>query len=114
MFLGRAASIAGSLEGKVVLITGASSGIGAATAKIFAREGASVSLLARNVERGERVASEIQAGGGEAIFLQTDVSQEQDVRSAVEQTVSRFGRLDCAFNNAGNYRRAFTSRGLPS
>ena len=91
----------GSLEGKVALITGASSGIGAATAKIFARDGASVSLLARTMERGERVASEIQAGGGEAVFLQTDVSQEQDVRSAVEQTVSRFGRLDCAFNNAG-------------
>ena len=90
-----------SLEGKVALVTGASSGIGAATAKIFAREGASVALLARSIERGEQVASEIQAGGGEAMFIQTDVSEEEEVRSAIEQTVSRFGRLDCAFNNAG-------------
>ena len=93
--------MAGSLEGKVSIITGASSGIGAATAKIFAREGASLALVDVNVEGGQRVASEIQSGGGEAMFVQTDVSDEEEVRFAIEQTVSRFGRLDCAFNNAG-------------
>ena len=93
--------MAGSLEGKVALITGASSGIGAATAKIFAREGASLALVDVNAEGGQQVLSEVQAGGGEAMFVQADVSDEEDVRSAIGQTVSRFGRLDCAFNNAG-------------
>ena len=93
--------MAGSLEGKVAFITGAGSGIDAATAKIFAREGASLALLDVNVEGGQQIASEIGSGGGEAIFIQGDVSEEEDVRSAIEQTVSRFGRLDCAFNNAG-------------
>ena len=93
--------MAGSLDGKVGLITGASSGIGATTAKIFAREGASVTLLDVNVDGGQRVASEIQSGGGDAMVMQVDVSLEEEVRSAIEQTVNRFGRLDCAFNNAG-------------
>ena len=85
--------MAGSLEGKVAFITGAGSGIDAATAKIFAREGASLALLDVNVEGGQQIASEIGSGGGEAIFIQGDVSEEEDVRSAIEQTVSRFGRL---------------------
>ncbi len=93
--------MAGSLDGKVALVTGASSGIGAATAKIFAREGASVALLDMNVDGGQRIAAEIQSGGGDAMFVQVDVSDEEEVRSAIEQTVNRFGRLDCAFNNAG-------------
>ena len=92
--------MAGSLDGKVALVTGASSGIGAATAKIFAREGASVALLDVNADGGHRVASEILSGGGDAMFVQADVSEEEQVRSAIEQSVGRFGRLDCAFNNA--------------
>ena len=90
----------GSLDGKVALVTGASSGIGAATAKIFAREGASVALLDVNADGGHRVASEILSGGGDAMFVQADVSEEEEVRSAIERSVGRFGRLDCAFNNA--------------
>ena len=93
--------MAGSLDGKVALVTGASSGIGAATAKIFAREGTLVALLDVNVDGGRRVASEIKSGGGDAMCVQVDVSDEEEVRSAIEQTANRFGRLDCAFNNAG-------------
>ena len=90
--------MAGSLDGKIAVITGAGSGIGAATAKVFAREGATVVLADVNVEGGQQVASEI---GGDATFITTDVTQEHDVIKLIEQTVARFGRLDCAFNNAG-------------
>lgn len=91
----------GSLDDKVAFITGGGSGIGAATAKVFAREGARVAVVEVNVEGGQQIVSEIRDAGGEALFIRADVSEEDDVRSAVQQTVDHFGRLDCAFNNAG-------------
>jgi NAD(P)-dependent dehydrogenase (short-subunit alcohol dehydrogenase family) len=89
------------LADKVALITGGSSGIGAATAALFAREGAAVAITGRNEERGERVAASIRDGGGDAVFLQSDVRDAGQCRRAVEQTLARFGRIDVLFNNAG-------------
>ena len=86
--------------GKVVLITGGSSGIGRATALAFARAGASVMIASRGAERGETVLRELQNLGANAAFVSTDVSQSDQVEALVRQTVERFGRLDCAFNNA--------------
>jgi NAD(P)-dependent dehydrogenase (short-subunit alcohol dehydrogenase family) len=92
--------MADELSGKVVLITGGSAGIGRAAAKLFSEAGASVVLAARGAERGLQAEQELRAAGGNALFLQTDVSQPEQVQSLIAQTVERFGRLDCAFNNA--------------
>jgi NAD(P)-dependent dehydrogenase (short-subunit alcohol dehydrogenase family) len=92
--------MAKSLEGKVAIITGASSGIGRATAVVFARERAKVVLAARRASEGENVAKGIQASGGTALFVRADVSRAQEVKALIEQTVSKYGRLDCAVNNA--------------
>ena len=89
------------LEGKVALITGGNSGIGAATATLFAKEGAAVALTGRNSERGEQVARAINEAGGRAMFLRCDVCIADECRQAVEQTLERFGRIDVLFNNAG-------------
>ena len=89
----------GRLQGKVALITGGTSGIGAATARLFVREGASVIVTGRNSERGRQLTAELGARAG---YLCGDVSREPDVKAAVEETVRRFGRLDCLFNNAGS------------
>jgi NAD(P)-dependent dehydrogenase (short-subunit alcohol dehydrogenase family) len=89
-----------ALDGKVVLITGASSGIGRSAATAFADAGARLVLAARRQELGEAVAEEIRAKGSEAIFVRTDVSRGSEVESLVAATVARFGRLDAAFNNA--------------
>lgn len=91
----------GLLDGKTVLITGASSGIGAAAARVFAREGASVVLAARREERLAAVADAVKAEGGEASWTVADVSEAEDARRAVAFAVQRYGRLDGAFNNAG-------------
>jgi A-factor type gamma-butyrolactone 1'-reductase (1S-forming) len=88
-------------KGKTVIVTGASSGIGRKTALAFAAEGANVALAARREAEGERVAEEIKAAGGNALFIKTDVSQSASVQALVDRTVATFGRLDCAFNNAG-------------
>jgi NAD(P)-dependent dehydrogenase (short-subunit alcohol dehydrogenase family) len=88
----------GRLQGKVALITGGTSGIGAATARIFVQEGARVIITGRNSERGQQLAAELGARVG---YVHGDVSREADVKAAVEETVRRFGRLDCLFNNAG-------------
>ncbi len=85
----------------VVLITGALTGIGRATALAFAREGASVVVSGRRDEAGHVLAAELRALGARAEYLRADVRNESDVRSLVEQTVERFGRLDVAVNNAG-------------
>jgi NAD(P)-dependent dehydrogenase (short-subunit alcohol dehydrogenase family) len=93
--------MAGILEGKVALITGAGSGIGRATSRIFAREGAKL-VLADVVEAGlAQTHAMIGDTGGESIFLKADVSKPGDVESAVAKAVEKYGRLDCAFNNAG-------------
>lgn len=90
----------GSLEGKVVLITGGTSGIGRAAASAFARAGAKVVVAARGAQRGEQVARELRAEGTEARFVQADVSLSPDVDRLVTAAVTAYGRLDAAFNNA--------------
>lgn len=91
------------LHNRAALITGGTSGIGEATAGLFAEEGARVAIAGRSVERGEVVAERIRSNDGEAIFVQTDVRKADECRGAVEQTVEAFGRLDVLFNNAGVY-----------
>jgi NAD(P)-dependent dehydrogenase (short-subunit alcohol dehydrogenase family) len=90
-----------NLAGKVVLITGGSSGLGEATALKFAREGARVVIAARRVEQSAEVVRRIAAAGGEAHFVQADISRAADVENLVGETLKKFGRLDCAVNNAG-------------
>jgi NAD(P)-dependent dehydrogenase (short-subunit alcohol dehydrogenase family) len=89
------------LEGKVGLITGGTSGIGSATAIRFAKEGAAVVITGRNAARGAEVVDAIEAAGGQALFVQTDVRLAKDCRRAVDETLARFGRIDVLFNNAG-------------
>ncbi|HEV2117968.1 MAG TPA: SDR family NAD(P)-dependent oxidoreductase, partial [Terriglobales bacterium] len=91
------------LEGKVALITGGTSGIGEATALLFAQEGARVAITGRNRERGHSVVREIKGAGGQAIFTQCDVRSAEQCRDAVNQTLQAFNRLDILFNNAGVY-----------
>lgn len=85
----------------VVLITGALTGIGRATAQAFARTGASVVISGRHEDAGQAFAAELRCLGGEAEFVQADVRHEDEVRKLVDQTIERFGRLDVAVNNAG-------------
>ncbi|QIJ65865.1 glucose 1-dehydrogenase [Streptomyces sp. JB150] len=89
------------LAGKVVLITGASSGIGAAAAQVFTQEGATVVLAARRVDRLARLTGELRAKGAEAAYVSCDVTVVDDAARAVEFAVTEYGRLDGAFNNAG-------------
>ena len=86
------------LEGKVAVITGGTSGIGARTAEVFVAEGAKVVIAGRRQERGEKLARKL---GDAASFLRTDVSVEADVKGMIDHAVERFGRLDCLMNNAG-------------
>jgi NAD(P)-dependent dehydrogenase (short-subunit alcohol dehydrogenase family) len=88
-------------EGRVAVVTGASSGIGAATGEAFAREGAAVALAARRQQEGQAVAGRINAAGGRAIFVKTDVADAVQVRNLIETTIETFGRLDYGVNNAG-------------
>jgi len=89
------------LANKIALITGGTSGIGEATAILFAKEGASVALTGRNQERGEQVRDKILRDGGKALFIASDVRMPEDCRRAVDQTLKVFGQLDILFNNAG-------------
>src|SRR5271169_6271264 len=88
----------GLLAGKVAVITGATSGIGARTAAVFVAQGATVVIAGRREAEGEQIARQL---GERACFLRTDVRCEQDVEALVELAVTRFGRLDCMINNAG-------------
>ena len=90
-----------SFEGKVALVTGAGSGIGLATARGFAEAGAAVVLADMDEEAVRAAAEELMAGGRKALAVRCDVANEQQVAAMVEQTVSTFGRLDAAYNNAG-------------
>lgn len=90
-----------SFLNKVVLITGATSGIGKVTALAFAARGAKVVVSGRRESEGAAVVAEIKAAGGEATFVRADVAVEADVRALVEATTATYGRLDIAFNNAG-------------
>ncbi|HEX7184939.1 MAG TPA: SDR family NAD(P)-dependent oxidoreductase [Thermoanaerobaculia bacterium] len=89
------------LAGKVALVTGGGSGIGAASAKLFAKEGARVAVLGRTREKLDEVVEEIRKGGGEAEVVQGDVSDYADMERAVGEVVERWGRLDVVFANAG-------------
>ncbi|QRN97722.1 SDR family oxidoreductase [Archangium violaceum] len=89
------------LKDKVIIVTGATSGIGAATAVEAARQGARVVLAGRRADRGEELVGQIRASGGQALFVRTDVSQESEIEALVARTVREYGRLDGAFNNAG-------------
>jgi NAD(P)-dependent dehydrogenase (short-subunit alcohol dehydrogenase family) len=91
---------------KVVIVTGGSSGIGRVTAITFAREGAKVVVAARRTNEGEETVKQIAEAGGEAIFVQTDVTQAAAVEALVDRTLEHYGRLDCAFNNAGSGKGA--------
>ncbi|MBC7778927.1 MAG: SDR family oxidoreductase [Proteobacteria bacterium] len=89
------------LEGKVICLTGGGAGIAKATARACAREGAAVALFDIDREVGAAAARQIDAEGGRALFVHTDVTQDDSVREAIAQTVARFGRLDVLFNCAG-------------
>ena len=89
------------LQGKVAFLTGAGAGIAKATAKLFVAEGAKVALIEIDREVGEKAERDIREAGGEAIFVQTDVTQDDAVRRAVETTATRFGTIDILFNCAG-------------
>ena len=91
----------GLLEKKIALMTGAGSGIGRASAKAFAREGATVVVSDIMVEGGKETVEMIKEAGGEAIFIKADVSNVADVEALVTKSVETYGRLDCALNNAG-------------
>jgi NAD(P)-dependent dehydrogenase (short-subunit alcohol dehydrogenase family) len=91
------------LAGKVALVTGGTSGIGATTAELFAEEGARVAITGRNADRGAAVVDTIERGGGQALFVAADVRLAADCRRSVAETVDRFGGLDILFNNAGVY-----------
>jgi NAD(P)-dependent dehydrogenase (short-subunit alcohol dehydrogenase family) len=97
-----------TFAGKVALVTGASSGLGEATALQFAQEGAKVVVVARRADQGTRVVQRIEAAGSEALFVQADVSRAGDAERMVAATLERFGRLDCAVNNAGIAGPRFT------
>jgi NAD(P)-dependent dehydrogenase (short-subunit alcohol dehydrogenase family) len=91
----------GRLSGKVAFITGAGSGIARAASRIFTREGARVAIVEIDTERGRATEAMVREAGGDAHFIETDVTREDSVKSAVAATVERYGRLDVLFNCAG-------------
>ena len=90
-----------SFSNKVVIVTGAGSGIGHATALAFAQEGAKVVVSDVDSKLGLNTVEEIKKNNGEAFFVKCDVSSEEEVKNLVSKTVEKYGRLDCAYNNAG-------------
>jgi len=99
----------GDFDGKVILITGATSGLGATAAVSLAGKGAKVAITGRREEQGQAVLKQIEAAGGEGLFIRTDVTVRADVEAMVARTVERFGRLDGAVNNAGMVASALTA-----
>ena len=101
------------LKEKTVIVTGGGAGIGRAAAVAFAREGAAVAVADINAPAAEETVAMITAAGGQAFWLKTDVSQADQVRALVIETVGRFGKLTCAFNNAGIEGGAFLTAQYP-
>lgn len=93
--------MAGMLEGKSALITGGGGGIGRATALIFAREGARLAVADANPDAAGETVAQVNAAGGQAISLSGDVTESAAVKAMIDQVVATYGRIDCAFNNAG-------------
>src|ERR1700734_2733754 len=89
------------LEGEVALVTGGTSGIGRDTAVLFAKAGANVVVAGRRELEGNETIELVHSGGGDGLFVKTDVSKASEVDVLIQKTVERFGRLDIAFNNAG-------------
>src|SRR5580698_5262355 len=89
------------MSSPVVLITGALTGIGRATALAFAREGARVVVSGRHEEEGQKLATQLRSLGTEAEFVRSDVRHEEEVKNLIDKTIAHFGRLDVAVNNAG-------------
>jgi len=95
-------------ENKVVLVTGGTSGIGRATAEAFAGEGARVIIAARRENLGNEAVKDIEGQGGTAVFIKTDIRHPEEIVNLFKEILARYGRLDCAFNNAG-----LSSLGMP-
>ncbi len=91
----------GQLNGKIAAVTGGASGIGEATVRRFVTEGAQVAFADRDVERGKRVAAEIEASGGKALFVEAHMEQEAEAAAFIQHTVEHFGQLNILVNNAG-------------
>src|SRR5438445_9552661 len=89
------------LSGKIAAVTGGASGIGEATVRRFVAEGAKVAFADRDVDRGKRVAAEIEATGGQALFVEAHVERETEAAGFIRQAANHFGRLDVLVNNAG-------------
>src|SRR5437870_8109879 len=89
------------LSGKIAAVTGGASGIGEATVRRFVAEGAKVAFADRDVDRGKRVAAEIEATGGQALFVEAQVERETEAAGFIQQAANHFGRLDVLVNNAG-------------
>src|ERR1700683_4463357 len=98
----------GRLDGKVAVITGATSGIGLRTAEVFVAEGAKIVIAGRRVPEGEGLAKKL---GAACVFLKTDVTVEEQMRALIALAVEKFGRLDCLFNNAGGPAQTGGSEG---
>jgi NAD(P)-dependent dehydrogenase (short-subunit alcohol dehydrogenase family) len=94
------------LKNKVAIITGGTSGIGEATARVFAAQGATLVIAGRSVDKGNALARELSATGIQCIYQHTDVMKEADIAALIDTTVQKFGRLDCLFNNAGAGERS--------
>jgi len=106
--------VSGLVAGKVALVTGAGSGIGRASALAFAREGARVVVSDLDVPSGDAAAEQIRRDGGEAIFVRCDVTVEAEVAALLDAALAKFGRLDCALNNAGGPGKGGRVHEIPS
>jgi NAD(P)-dependent dehydrogenase (short-subunit alcohol dehydrogenase family) len=103
--------MSGRVAGKIALVTGGASGIGRAIALTFAREGAKLVIADMNADGGQQTVHMITENGGEATFVQVDVSHATEVEAMISKAVETYGRLDCAYNNAGVTQRAYPPTG---